>query len=59
MIEVERVNGLKFWINPDMIKFIESTPDTVLTLMNDDKLILRTTVDEIIRKINQHRLGGK
>jgi flagellar protein FlbD len=53
MIEVERVNGQKLWINPELIKFMEMTPDTVITMMNDEKLILRTKVDEIIRKINQ------
>ena len=51
MIEVEKVNGQKLWLNPDFIKFMESTPDTVVTLRDGEKLLLRTPVDEILRKI--------
>ncbi len=58
MIEVERVNGQKLWINPSFIKFIEKTPDTVVTMDNNEKLLLRTSIEELKRMMDQH-LGGK
>lgn len=51
MIEVERVNGQKLWINPEYIKSIEKTPDTVVTMHDGEKLLLRTTLDDLLRKI--------
>jgi len=51
MIEVEKVNGQKIWINGDHIKFLEKTPDTVVTMTNDEKLLLRTSVEDILAKM--------
>ena len=55
MIEVERVNGNKMLINPDLIKFIETTPDTVVTFTDGEKIILRTRPTDIIRMIVDFR----
>ena len=51
MIEVERVNGQKMLINPDLIKFIETTPDTVVTFTDGEKIMLRTRPTEIVQLI--------
>ena len=48
MIEVTRLNGSIFFINPDMIITLEATPDTVITLTNGEKLIVKETPDELI-----------
>ncbi|MBK9293544.1 MAG: flagellar FlbD family protein [Oligoflexia bacterium] len=58
MIEVERVNGQKIWINPNLIKFLEATPDTVVTMRDNEKLLLRTPLTELIQKIQKHHGGG-
>jgi flagellar protein FlbD len=55
MIEVERVNGSKMLLNPDLIKFIEATPDTVVTFTDGEKIILRTNPTEIVRLIVEFR----
>ncbi len=55
MIEVERVNGNKMLINPDLIKFIEVTPDTVVTFTDGEKIILRTKPEHIVHLIVQFR----
>ncbi len=55
MIEVERVNGQKLYLNPDTIKIIEVTPDTVVTFTDGDKILLRTKPDDIIERIAQFR----
>jgi len=48
MIRVTRLNGSEFVINAEMIKFVESTPDTIVTLRDGEKLVVRESPDEII-----------
>jgi len=48
MIEVTRLNGSIFFLNPDMILSLEATPDTVVTLTNGEKLVVRDSPEAII-----------
>ncbi|MBN19681.1 MAG: flagellar protein [Bdellovibrionaceae bacterium] len=49
MIQLSRINGKKFIVNCDLIQFVESTPDTVLTLTNGEKHIVSESIDDVIR----------
>ena len=40
MIELTRLNGSPLAVNCDLIKYAESSPDTVLTLITGEKLIV-------------------
>lgn len=51
MIKVTRLNGEEFYINPDLIQYIEKTPDTVVTLTNDRKVVVKEEIEEIIERI--------
>lgn len=51
MIKVTRINGKEFYVNSSLIEFIESTPDTVITLTTEKKLVVSEGVDEIIERI--------
>ncbi|MBC8018365.1 MAG: flagellar FlbD family protein [Verrucomicrobia bacterium] len=51
MIFLTRLNKQPFFINPDHIVSIEETPDTVITLFNDHRLIVRESAQVIINKI--------
>lgn len=51
MISVERLNGSALWLNPLMIEIIESTPDTIVTLNNGHKYVLRDTPEGIREKV--------
>lgn len=55
MIEVTRLNGNPMLINSDLIKSAEASPDTVLTLIHGDKLMIRESPTEIIEKIVAYR----
>lgn len=55
MILLTRLNRQPFFINPDHIVSIEETPDTVITLFNDNRLIARESAQVIINKIVQFR----
>ena len=41
MIELTRLNGNPMLLNSDLIKTAEASPDTMLTLINGEKLIVR------------------
>ena len=54
MIKVTRLNGKPFVINADMIQFIEETPDTVITLSNHEKVLVKESADEVIRRVIEY-----
>jgi flagellar protein FlbD len=45
------MNGAKVLINPDLITLIESTPDTVVTFSNGEKVLLLTKPQELLSRI--------
>lgn len=56
MIKLTRLNHSEFYLNPDLIKGIEQTPDTIITLINDDHILVREKAEEIIDKIVEFRV---
>lgn len=60
MIRVMRLDGRELVVNARLIKFVESTPDTLITLTTRDKILVRDSVEQIIEKvIHYYRLVGK
>lgn len=55
MIHVTRLNQSSVVLNSDLIELIESTPDTVITLTNNQKIMVRETADEIVAKVRAYR----
>lgn len=47
MIDVTRMNGTVITINSRLIESIEETPDTVITLTNEKKFIVKESRQEI------------
>jgi flagellar protein FlbD len=56
MIKLTRLNRSEFYLNPDLIKSIEETPDTIIKLINDDHVLVREKAEEIIEKIVTYRV---
>lgn len=50
MIQLTRLNGDRFILNADLIRYVESRPDTYITLISDERIIVRETSDEVVRK---------
>jgi flagellar protein FlbD len=48
MIELTRLNGQKLFVNCDLLKYAEASPDTVLTLVTGDKIVVRERCDEVM-----------
>jgi flagellar protein FlbD len=50
MITVTRLDERVVVLNADLIKMIEATPDTIITLINGDTLIVSESRDEVVRR---------
>lgn len=55
MIQLTRLNNSRLAINSDLIKFVEAAPDTVLTLVTGEKVVVRETAAEIIERVREFR----
>jgi len=42
-------------LNDDLIEVIEETPDTIIKLSNDKKIVVKEGVDEVIEKIIKYK----
>lgn len=51
MIALTRLNGQPIMVNADLIESVEPTPDTVITLVSGNKLIVRDSMDQIRDRI--------
>lgn len=55
MIELTRLNGRAMVLNSDLIKTAEASPDTMLTLINGEKLIVREEIAEVVERVLAYR----
>ena len=50
MITLTRLNGQAFVMNAEKIKYVESTPDTVVCCDTGEKMMVRETLAEVMRR---------
>ena len=55
MIILTRFGGHEMAVNPDLIERAESTPDTVITMVDGHKLIVAESVDEVVDRVRRWR----
>jgi flagellar protein FlbD len=55
MIKVTRLDGRQLVVNAELIELIESTPDTILSLTNEHKLIVRESLDDVVERVVAYR----
>ena len=55
MIELTRLNGNPIVLNSDLIKTAEASPDTMLTLINGEKIIVREDTQEVVERVLAYR----
>ncbi len=55
MIELTRLNGSPMVVNSDLIKYVESSPDTTLTLLHGEKIVVAEPCAEVVRRITAYR----
>lgn len=51
MIKLTRLNNNPLIVNSDLIKCVENSPDTVLTLVTGEKIIVRETTEQVLERV--------
>lgn len=55
MIYVTKINGKVFALNPDLIETMENTPDTLITLTNERRYVVKESIQVLINSIIEYR----
>lgn len=55
MILVKRLNGEEIMINPHLIETIEATPDTIITLTSNKRLVVQDSITDLVARIIEYR----
>ncbi len=55
MIKVTRLNNREVVVNADQIEFLESTPETMISMTSGRKMVVKEPVDEVVRRIIEFR----
>lgn len=54
VIRLTRLNEKEFLLNSELIKFVEETPDTVVTLINGERVVVTESTDEIVERVIEY-----
>jgi flagellar protein FlbD len=55
MITLTRLTGAPFALNPDLVERVDSTPDTVITLVDGTKYLVAETLQQVADTIVSYR----
>jgi len=55
MVKLTKINGQEFFVNSDLMEFIESTPDTIISLTTGKKVIVKETAEVVIEMIIEYK----
>jgi flagellar protein FlbD len=51
MIQLTHLGGEPFLLNAELIQYVESRPDTFITLTTGERLIVGEAMDEVLRRV--------
>ena len=55
MVEVTRLDGKVYYVNPHQIEYVESNPDTTLIMMSGKRLVVREDYQTLFKRIVEYR----
>ncbi len=55
MIQVTRLNGKEYFLNPHQIEAIEEVPDTTILLLSGKRVVVQENSKEVIERIIAYR----
>ena len=55
MIHLTRLNGTPFVLNAEVIREIEATPDTIITLSTGEKIVVGESVDAVMSAVIDYK----
>jgi flagellar protein FlbD len=50
MILLTKLNGKSFVVNAEKIRYVEATPDTLVCCENGEKMMVKETLQEVMRR---------
>lgn len=50
MIKLTHLGGNPFVLNAELIRYVEALPDTFITLTNGERVVVRESMDEVMRR---------
>jgi uncharacterized protein YlzI (FlbEa/FlbD family) len=51
MIQLTRLNNKPMMVNSDLIKFVEQSPDTLVTLISGEKIVVLEPVEQVLARV--------
>ena len=51
MIKLTRLNASEFILNSSLIKYVETRPDTIITLVSEEKVVVKENIEQVIDRI--------
>jgi len=55
MIQLTRLNNKPLVVNSDLIKFVEQAPDTLVTLITGEKIVVLEKIADVLARIIEFR----
>ncbi len=55
MIELSKLHGETFWLNPHQIEYIERTPDTTIVMLSGKRIVVKESVAVVQERIVAYR----
>jgi len=56
MISLTRLNGSPIFVNSDLIKYAEASPDTMLTLIHGEKIVVLESCEQVVDRMTAYRV---
>lgn len=53
MIKLTRLDGTTIFLNHTNIQWVETTPDTTITVINGARIIVKETIAEVLSRIEK------
>ena len=55
MIQLTKLDGTVFYVNPHQIEYVESNPDTTLIMLSAKRLVVREDYQTLFSRIVEYR----
>jgi flagellar protein FlbD len=55
MVEVTRLDGTTYYLNPHQVEYIERNPDTTLVMLSGKRLVVREDYPTLFKRIVEYR----
>jgi flagellar protein FlbD len=55
MLAVTRFNGTEIMLNPELVLYVESIPDTIVTMTTGEKIYIKERSAEVQRRFMEYK----